>query len=94
MKSAYELAMERLSRQAPAQKLSTAQKERIAELDSVYQAKIAQKDLAMQADVARFVASGDAEKAAEARATFASERQTLEAEREARKERIRSEDGR
>jgi len=45
MKSAYELAMERLSKTAPAAKLTAAQKADLAELDSVYEAKLAQADL-------------------------------------------------
>lgn len=93
VKSSFELAMERLSRQAPTQKLSTAQKQQIVELDSVYQARIAQKDLTMQEEVARFQAAGDAEKADEARARFLAEKQSLETEREEKKERIRSKSG-
>ena len=45
MKSAYELAMERLSKTAPASKLTQAQKAELAELDSIYAAKLAQADL-------------------------------------------------
>jgi len=41
MKSAYELAMERLNKSAPSVKLTAAQKKELAELDSQYAAKIA-----------------------------------------------------
>jgi len=44
MKSAYELALERLGGE-PIKKLSDNQKERIAEVDRVYQAKIAEAKL-------------------------------------------------
>lgn len=91
VKSAYELAMERLSRQAPARKLSTQQKQRIAELDSLYLSRIAQQDLSTQAEVSQWTAAGDPEKVNEARARFSTEKQKLEAELEERKERIRSE---
>lgn len=91
MKSAYELAMERLGQQAPVRKLSGSQKQRMAELDSVCQARIAQLDLAMQEEVTRFLSAGDAEKAAQARATFIAEKQQLERDREAQKETIRNE---
>jgi hypothetical protein len=42
MKSAYELAMERLSKTSPTAKLSDKQKKQIAELESKYKAKIAE----------------------------------------------------
>ncbi len=45
MKSAYELAMERLEQKAPTVALTTAQKEQIAEIESSYRAKIAEKEL-------------------------------------------------
>ncbi len=45
MKSAYELAMERLKKAAPTVKLSAAQKKDLAELDSQYTAKIAANGL-------------------------------------------------
>lgn len=91
MKSAYELAMERLSQQAPARKLSAAQKKRIAELDSVSLAKIAQLDLSTQDELTRWAAAGDVEKIQETRARFSIEKRKLEAELEEKKERIRSE---
>ncbi len=45
MKSAYELAMERLEKTAPSVSLTKEQKEQIAEIDSNYRAKIAEKEL-------------------------------------------------
>ncbi|MBA3386858.1 MAG: hypothetical protein H0T95_09625, partial [Chthoniobacterales bacterium] len=45
MKSAYELAMERLEKKAPSVTLTTEQKEQIGEIDSSYRAKIAEKEL-------------------------------------------------
>ena len=45
MKSAYELAMERLEKKAPTVSLTNEQKEQIAEIDSSYRAKIAEKEL-------------------------------------------------
>ena len=40
MKSAYELAMERLNQQAPSVKLTAEQKAKLADLDSLYKSKI------------------------------------------------------
>ncbi len=45
MKSAYELAMERLEKSAPSVSLTDEQKAQIAEIDSSYRAKIAEKEL-------------------------------------------------
>lgn len=90
MKSAYELAMERLSRQAPTHTLSAEQKERIAELESIYRARIAGRELATRDEVLRWTSSGEPEKAALAQSEFAAEKQSLEAELEEKKERVRS----
>jgi len=46
MKSAYELAMERLGGESPA-KLTDDQKTRLAEIDKKFDAKIAEKKLAL-----------------------------------------------
>jgi hypothetical protein len=90
MKSAYELAMERLSKSAPTPKLTDDQKKRLAELDSIYKAKTAEREIAFHADIRKAEASGDAEAAEQARRTLAAERQRLEAERDAKKDRIRA----
>ena len=47
MKSAYELAMERLSKESPSIKLTAAQKREIAELESKYKAKAAERELGL-----------------------------------------------
>ncbi len=90
MKSAYELAMERLSKSAPAQKLSAAQKERIADLESLYKSKIAQEELATNDALAAAEGAGDFEKATELRARLLGERRRLQAELEDKKERVRA----
>ena len=61
MKSAYELAMERLSKTAPATKLNAAQKAELAELDSIYAAKLAQADLSTRESIQAAQSAGDAE---------------------------------
>ena len=45
MKSAYELAMERLEKASPSLSLTEDQKKEISEVDSVYRAKIAEQEL-------------------------------------------------
>jgi hypothetical protein len=61
MKSAYELAMERLIKQSPEVKLTAAQKSRIAELDSKYKARVAEREIALKGAVAAAAAKGDFE---------------------------------
>jgi hypothetical protein len=89
MKTAYELAMERLSRTAPAAKLTGAQKKQLAELDTKYGATIAGREIALNDEIARTAAAGDADKVETLRQQLARERKTLQTEREEKKERIR-----
>jgi hypothetical protein len=89
MKSAYELAMERLSKTAPATKLTAAQKAELAELDSIYAAKLAQEDLSTRESIQAAQAAGDAETVDLFRQRYAAEKAKIEAEREAKKDRIR-----
>lgn len=92
MKSAYELAMERLRGQVPERTLTVEQKRQIAELESVAAASIAQKDLALQAEVASLQAAGDEEGVARLRQRFRSEKLSVEQRLEEDKERVRSGD--
>ena len=59
MKSAYELAMERLEKNAPTQKLTEDQKARIAEVNSLYGAKIAEKETFLQGEIVKEKTKGD-----------------------------------
>ena len=45
MKSAYELAMERLAKNQPIMTLTDDQKKQLAEVDSMFKARIAEKEL-------------------------------------------------
>jgi cell division protein FtsB len=87
MKSAYELAMERLNKTAPSVKLSDAQKSQIAELESEYAAKIAAREIALKAEMVKV--NDDPEKEAALRDQLALDRKKLQAELEDKKERIR-----
>ena len=89
MKTAYELAMERLNKTSPAVKLSDAQKRELAELDSRYAARIAEREIALQGELDRAVDSGEAEKAEQLREQLARERKTLLAQLEQKKEQVR-----
>jgi hypothetical protein len=78
MKSAYELAMERLSKTAPTVKLSAAQKKEIAELESHYAVKIAGREIALTAEIKKV--AGDPEKAGVIQQQLVDERKKLLAE--------------
>jgi len=64
LKAAWELALERTAKNSPpATKLSAAQKAKLAELDKLYTAKIAQEELTLKPKIAEARAAGDAEAA-------------------------------
>lgn len=89
MKSAYELAMERLNKTAPMIKLSKAQKTQLAELDSKYQAKIAEREIALNAGIIKAGQAGDFEGAEKLQQELVNERRSLQAELEQKKEAVR-----
>ena len=93
MKTAYELAMERLNRAAPAVKLTAAQKARLAELEAKCAADIAGREIALQSEIGRLTAAGELEKAEAVRQQWVRERQTLQAGLEEQKERVRQHQG-
>jgi len=61
MKSAYELAMERLEKQTPTAKLTEAQKAEITEHEAIFKAKKAEKELFLQGEITKAQAKGDYE---------------------------------
>ena len=90
MKTAYELAMERLNKSAPVAKLSAAQKKHLAELDSKYAAKIAERELALRDEVVQAGAAGEFDKVDQLQQQLVNERKSLRAELEEKKDKIRS----
>jgi hypothetical protein len=89
MKSSYELAMERLNKASPGIKLTAGQKKQLAELDSKYAAKIAEREIALKGDMEKFANAGDAGKMEEAQRQLGQDRKKLQAELEEKKERVR-----
>jgi len=89
MKTAYELAMERLNRTAPAVKLTGAQKKQLAELDSACAAKIAGREIALKDEISKAAAAGDAEKVEALQQLLVKERKSLQAGLEEKKEQVR-----
>jgi len=80
MKSAVELAMEKLDRELGAQvrSLTARQKEEIAEIRSLYRSKIAQAEISAQTKIREALLRGDAALAAQAEQELGSEKQRLE----------------
>jgi hypothetical protein len=89
MKTAYELAMERLSKSSPAVTLSENQKREIAELESRYAAKVAERELLLQSEIAKAAQKGDYEEVEKLEKQLASDRKNLRAELEEKKEKVR-----
>ena len=91
MKSAYELAMERLAKSDPTANapLTNKQKEQLAEIDRVYKGKIAEREIFLKQKLDEALASGKLEEIENVKKQIASERARLEEEREDEKERVR-----
>ncbi|HEY3756945.1 MAG TPA: hypothetical protein VGL42_12405 [Opitutaceae bacterium] len=91
MKSAYELAMERLAKSDPEanRPLDAAQKARLAEIDRVYQGKLAEREIFLKQQRERALADGKADEVEKITKQMASERARLEEEREDGKNKIR-----
>lgn len=89
MKTAYELAMERLSKTSPTVKLTDEQKRQLADLDSKFKAKIAERELALKGEIERAAEAGDSGKAEELQQQLVNERKRLQSELDEKKERVR-----
>jgi hypothetical protein len=89
MKSAYELAMERLQKEAPSVKLTDAQRESLAELDSVYKAKVAEKELLLTEQIRKEAAAGRQAEVDGLRQQLSAELRRLSDELETKKEKVR-----
>jgi hypothetical protein len=90
MKSAYELAMERLEKGSPSISLSADQKKEIAEIDSVYRAKIAEKELFLKDQIRKAHNARNLEEAESLEKQLVSEIRRLQEDCEAKKEKLRA----
>jgi CRISPR/Cas system CSM-associated protein Csm3 (group 7 of RAMP superfamily) len=91
MKSAYELAMERLEQKSPTAILTPEQKERIAEVESIAQSKIAEKELFLKEQIAKALFSGDHTAAVQLEQQLANEIARIQSDAEAKRAAIRGE---
>ncbi len=90
MKSAYELAMERLQQSAPTVELSDEQKAQLAEIDSSYRAKIAEKELFLKEQIRTARGGGSYEEAETLEKQLAIETRRLQQDCEEKKEKLRA----
>lgn len=89
MKSAYELAMERLEAQNPGLQLNDDQKKRIAEIEAKCKADIAAKELLLQSEMAKETAGGPSEEIARIQRQLADEIRRFEERRDREKDAVR-----
>ncbi len=89
MKTAYELAMERLGKTSPIVKLTDGQKKEIAELESKCVAKIAEREVFLKGEIVKAIDKGDAEAVDQLERQLVNDRKSLRAECEEKKERVR-----
>jgi hypothetical protein len=89
MKSAYELAMERLQKEAPSVPLTEEQRIELSEIDSLYKSKIAEKELLLQDQIRKEIAAGRFDEVESLKHQLSSELRRLSEEREEKKESVR-----
>jgi hypothetical protein len=91
MKSAYELAMERLAKSDPGadKPLTPEKKARLAEIDRVYQGKLAEREIFLKKQLDEVLAAQKFDEIEKIKQQLASERARIEEDREAEKERVR-----
>jgi hypothetical protein len=92
MKTAYELAMERLSKASAPVKLTAQQKREIAELESRCAAKIAERELLVKEELVKAIDRGDNEAVEQLEKQRVSDRKSLQADLEEKKQKVRNPD--
>ena len=90
LKSAFELAMERLQKQSPTVQLTDEQKREIAEIDSVCKAKIAERELFLKDQIAKETAAGKFDEVAKLEKQLAADIRRLNEDCKAKKEKVRA----
>ena len=91
MKSAYELAMERLAESAPEVKLTDEQRAELAAIDEKFKAKLAERELFLGDLIAKATASGNYVELQELETQKIREIGALKEQWEAEKEKVRAE---
>jgi hypothetical protein len=89
MKTSFELAMERLGQASPTVKLTEEQKLAIAELESKGKAKLAERELLLRGEIELAISKGDYEAQEQLEKQLASDRKSIQADLEEKKEQVR-----
>lgn len=82
--------MERLEKESPTQELSDELKAKLAELSKVFEAKIADREVFLNSEIAKAELAGEFEAIEQLNKQLASDRKVLEAELEAKKNKLRA----
>ena len=89
MKSAYELAMERLAKESPIEDVTDEQKKAIAEIDKKYSSKIAEREVFLKSKIAEAMSNGEFEESQQLEEELSREIRSLRSSLESEKETIR-----
>tara|TARA_B100000686_G_C16739145_1_gene945504 strand:- start:1241 stop:1516 length:276 start_codon:yes stop_codon:yes gene_type:complete len=90
MKSAYELAMERLEKESPQESLTEEKKELISEIEKKYSAKIAEREVFLRSKIEESLSEGQIQDAQQIEDELSRELKSLRMRCESEKEEIRS----
>jgi hypothetical protein len=89
MKSAYELAMERLQKVSPSVTLTPEQKTQLAEIDSSFNAKIAERKIFLSDQIKKAAAAGKSDEVESLEKQLTSDVLRLQEECDSKKEKLR-----
>jgi hypothetical protein len=91
MKSAYELAMERLAKADPSagRPISAGQKAKLAEIDRVYKGRLAEREIFLRQQLDKAYAGQAADEVEKIKRQMADEKARIEEEREQEKDKVR-----
>ena len=90
MKSAYELAMERLEKESPQESLTEEKKELISEIEKKYSAKIAEREVFLRSKIEESLSEGQIQDAQQIEEELNRELKSLRMRCESEKEEVRS----
>ena len=90
MKSAYELAMERLQKGSPSIQLTPAQKAELAEIDSSFNAKIAERKIFLSDRISKAMVAGKLDEAQSLEKQLSADVSKLQEDCQNKKERLRA----
>ena len=92
MKSACELAMERLAKESPQESITDQQKEEIAEIEKKYSSKIAEREVFLKSKIQEAVSNGEIGEAQQLEEELSREIRSLKSSSESQKNAVRGSD--